>query len=64
MAEVGYAGSSSHNLLTWVDQNPMVLGTTKPDSEPKPEAAIRHVRVHADLCRLQQCELQRLARQL
>jgi hypothetical protein len=28
MAEVGYAGSSSHNLLTWVDQNPMVLGTT------------------------------------
>ena len=28
MAELGYAGSSSHNLLTWVDQNPMVLGTT------------------------------------
>src|SRR4029077_5231160 len=21
MAELGYAGSSSHNLLTWVDQN-------------------------------------------
>jgi hypothetical protein len=28
MAELGYAGSSSHNLLTWVDQDPMVLGTT------------------------------------
>jgi outer membrane receptor protein involved in Fe transport len=28
MAEIGYAGSSSHNLLTWVDQNPFVLGTT------------------------------------
>jgi hypothetical protein len=28
MAEIGYAGSSSHNLLTWVDQNPMVLGTS------------------------------------
>ncbi|MBZ5550706.1 MAG: TonB-dependent receptor [Acidobacteriia bacterium] len=28
MAELGYAGSSSHNLLTWIDQNPMVLGTT------------------------------------
>ena len=28
MAELGYAGSSSHNLLTWVDQNPMILGTT------------------------------------
>ena len=27
MAEIGYAGSSSHNLLTWIDQNPMVLGT-------------------------------------
>jgi hypothetical protein len=27
MAELGYAGSSSHNLLTWVDQDPMVLGT-------------------------------------
>ena len=22
MAEIGYAGSSSHKLLTWVDQNP------------------------------------------
>jgi len=28
MAEIGYAGSSSHKLLTWVDQNPMVLGTS------------------------------------
>ena len=28
MAEIGYAGSSSHGLLTWVDQNPFVLGTT------------------------------------
>ena len=27
MAELGYAGSSSHKLLTWVDQNPVVLGT-------------------------------------
>lgn len=27
MAELGYAGSSSHKLLTWVDQDPMVLGT-------------------------------------
>jgi len=27
MAELGYAGSSSHNLLTWVDQDPMILGT-------------------------------------
>jgi outer membrane receptor protein involved in Fe transport len=27
MAEIGYAGSSSHKLLTWVDQNPMILGT-------------------------------------
>jgi hypothetical protein len=27
MAEIGYAGSSSHKLLTWIDQNPMVLGT-------------------------------------
>ena len=28
MAEVGYVGSSSHKLLTWVDQNPMILGTS------------------------------------
>src|SRR4029077_11680407 len=28
MAELGYAGSSSHNLLTWVDQDPMILGTS------------------------------------
>ncbi len=28
MAEIGYAGSSSHKLLTWVDQNPMILGTS------------------------------------
>jgi outer membrane receptor protein involved in Fe transport len=28
MAEIGYAGSSSHNLLTWIDQNPFVLGTS------------------------------------
>jgi outer membrane receptor protein involved in Fe transport len=27
MAELGYAGSSSHKLLTWVDQNPFILGT-------------------------------------
>ena len=27
MAEVGYAGSSSHKLLTWVDPNPFVLST-------------------------------------
>ncbi|HEV2400034.1 MAG TPA: TonB-dependent receptor [Candidatus Sulfotelmatobacter sp.] len=25
MAEIGYAGSSSHKLLTWVDQNPFSL---------------------------------------
>ncbi len=28
MAEVGYAGSSSHKLLTWLDANPFVIGTT------------------------------------
>ena len=28
MAEIGYVGSSSHKLLTWVDQDPMILGTT------------------------------------
>jgi hypothetical protein len=28
MAEVGYAGSSSHKLLTWLDANPFILGTT------------------------------------
>jgi hypothetical protein len=28
MAEVGYAGSSSHKLLTWLDSNPFILGTT------------------------------------
>jgi hypothetical protein len=28
MAEIGYAGSSSHKLLTWLDANPFVLGTT------------------------------------
>jgi hypothetical protein len=27
MAEIGYAGSSSHKLLTWVDQNPFVLSS-------------------------------------
>jgi Carboxypeptidase regulatory-like domain len=27
MAEVGYVGSSSHKLLTWVDQNPYVLSS-------------------------------------
>jgi hypothetical protein len=27
MAEVGYAGSSSHKLVTWVDQNPLIPGT-------------------------------------
>jgi hypothetical protein len=27
MAEVGYAGSSSHKLLTWVDQNPFSLSS-------------------------------------
>jgi Carboxypeptidase regulatory-like domain/TonB dependent receptor len=26
MAEIGYAGSSSHKLLTWVDQDPFILG--------------------------------------
>ena len=28
MMEIGYVGSSSHKLLTWLDQNPFVLGTT------------------------------------
>lgn len=28
MAELGYAGSSSHGLLTWVDEDPMILGTS------------------------------------
>ena len=28
MAEIGYAGSSSHKLLTWLDANPFILGTT------------------------------------
>jgi len=28
MAEIGYVGSSSHKLLTWVDQDPFVLGTS------------------------------------
>ncbi len=28
MAEVGYAGSSSHKLLTWLDANPFIPGTT------------------------------------
>lgn len=27
MAEIGYVGSSSHKLLTWVDQNPFILST-------------------------------------
>jgi hypothetical protein len=27
MMELGYVGSSSHKLLTWLDQNPFVLGT-------------------------------------
>jgi hypothetical protein len=27
MAEIGYAGSSSHKLLTWVDKNPVIPGT-------------------------------------
>jgi hypothetical protein len=27
MAEIGYAGSSSHKLLTWVDQNPFSLSS-------------------------------------
>jgi outer membrane receptor protein involved in Fe transport len=27
MAEIGYAGSSSHKLLTWLDENPIVPGT-------------------------------------
>jgi TonB dependent receptor len=27
MAEFGYVGSSSHKLLTWVDQNPFILGS-------------------------------------
>lgn len=28
MAEVGYVGSSSHKLLTWLDENPFIPGTT------------------------------------
>jgi hypothetical protein len=28
MAEIGYAGSSSHKLLTWLDTNPFIPGTT------------------------------------
>lgn len=28
MAEIGYAGNSSHKLLTWLDTNPFILGTT------------------------------------
>jgi len=28
MAELGYAGSSSHGLLTWIDEDPMILGTS------------------------------------
>jgi outer membrane receptor protein involved in Fe transport len=28
MAEIGYVGSSSHKLLTWLDANPYILGTT------------------------------------
>lgn len=28
MAEVGYVGSSSHGLLTWIDENPVIPGTT------------------------------------
>ena len=27
MAEIGYAGSSSHKLLTWIDANPVIPGT-------------------------------------
>ena len=27
VAEIGYAGSSSHKLLTWLDENPIVPGT-------------------------------------
>jgi len=27
MAEIGYVGSSSHKLLTWIDANPVILGT-------------------------------------
>jgi Carboxypeptidase regulatory-like domain/TonB dependent receptor/TonB-dependent Receptor Plug Domain len=33
MAEIGYVGSSSHKLLTWVDQNPFALSTL---SSPNP----------------------------
>ena len=28
LAELGYAGSSSHGLLTWIDEDPMILGTS------------------------------------
>jgi Carboxypeptidase regulatory-like domain/TonB dependent receptor len=28
MAEIGYVGSSSHKLLTWLDANPFIPGTT------------------------------------
>jgi outer membrane receptor protein involved in Fe transport len=27
MAEIGYEGSSSHKLLTWLDANPFIIGT-------------------------------------
>ena len=30
MMEVGYAGSSSHKLLTWLDANPFILGSNPP----------------------------------
>jgi outer membrane receptor protein involved in Fe transport len=29
MAEIGYAGSSSHKLLTWLDEDPFILGTNQ-----------------------------------
>ncbi len=29
MAEIGYAGSSSHKLLTWLDKDPFILGTNQ-----------------------------------
>jgi len=27
MAEIGYVGSSSHKLLTWIDANPVIPGS-------------------------------------
>jgi outer membrane receptor protein involved in Fe transport len=34
MMELGYVGSSSHKLLTWLDENPIVPGTTDSSGNP------------------------------